>query len=315
MTTGSKVGLILDAVFETHDTGPGHPEAPIRLAQIRSLLSEDVVSSCVLVQPEPVAPSLLLNVHDAEHVQAVDLACRSAPQNLDGGDTVVSRESGDVARLAAGSVIRLCRMVLSGELDCGFAAVRPPGHHAERNRAMGFCLFNNVAVAAAWLLEQSGIGKVLIVDWDVHHGNGTQHIFEESESVLYFSIHQSPHWPGTGSRREIGRGEGTGTTWNRPLPAGSDDTEFLELLREDLSEAAGSFQPDFVLISAGFDAHRQDPLGGLQVSTAGFREATTLVREIAAHHAEGRLVSVLEGGYDLTALPASVEAHLEALLD
>jgi acetoin utilization deacetylase AcuC-like enzyme len=315
MTTGSKVGLILDAVFETHDTGQGHPEAPIRLAQVRANLKQSVVSSCVLVQPEAIASSFLLNVHEAAYVRAVDLACRSAPQVLDSGDTVVSRESSEVARLAAGSVIRLCRMVLSGELDCGFAAVRPPGHHAERNRAMGFCLFNNIAVAAAWLLEQPRIGKVLIVDWDVHHGNGTQHIFEESDSVLYFSIHQSPHWPGTGSRREIGRGEGTGSTCNRPLPAGAGDTAFLELLRNDLSEVAESFQPNFVLISAGFDAHEQDPLGGLQVSTEGFREATKIVREIAAHHGEGRLVSVLEGGYNLTALPASVEAHLEALLE
>ena len=310
----SKVGLVLDPVFETHDTGFGHPEAPVRLARLRSTLDKSVVPSCVSVSPLPIATSLLLNVHDAGHVEAVERACRSAPGVLDGGDTRVSRESGDVARLAAGAVVRLCRMVLCGELDTGFAAVRPPGHHAERDRAMGFCLFNNVAVAAAWLLEQAQIEKVLIVDWDVHHGNGTQHIFEESAAVLYFSIHQSPHWPGTGSREETGRGEGAGTTWNRPLPAGAGDAEFLSLLENDLEEAAASFRPDFVLISAGFDAHREDPLGGLTVGTEAFRKATTLVREVASRHAGGRLVSVLEGGYNLTAMPASVQAHLEALL-
>ncbi len=310
----SKVGLVLDPVFETHDTGSGHPEAPVRLAQVRALLEQGAALSCARVQPEAIESSLLLNVHDAEHIHGVDQACRSAPNVLDGGDTVVSRESADVARLAAGSVVRLCRMVLQGEIDSGFAAVRPPGHHAERNRAMGFCLFNNVAVAAAWLLQQPRISRVLIVDWDVHHGNGTQHIFEADASVLYFSIHQSPHWPGTGSRAERGRGDGTGATCNRPLPAGAGDDEFLSLLREDLVDVAASFQPDFVLISAGFDAHKADPLGGLQVGTAAFGAATAIVRGIAARYAEGRVVSVLEGGYDLTAMPASVLAHLEALL-
>ena len=193
--------------------------------------------------------------------------------------------------------------------------VRPPGHHAERDLAMGFCLFNNVAVVARALQRREGIDKVLIVDWDVHHGNGTQHIFEDDPTVFYFSCHQFPLYPGTGAASERGRGEGVGTTLNRPLDAGSGDKEFLGALGDPLAGAAASFAPDFVLISAGFDAHRSDPLAQLEVTTEAFGEATRIVCALADEHAGGRMVSLLEGGYDLDALTASVGTHLTALLE
>jgi acetoin utilization deacetylase AcuC-like enzyme len=180
---------------------------------------------------------------------------------------------------------------------------------------MGFCLFNNVAVAARHLVRREGVARVLVVDWDVHHGNGTQHVFEEDPSVYYFSVHQYPLYPGTGEASERGRGAGQGTTLNRPIPPGSGDDAFLGAIRDDLGAAMDDYEPEFVLISAGFDAHSLDPLANLEVSTQAFGEATRIVRSIADRYAGGRLVSVLEGGYDLDALSASVGSHLSALLD
>jgi len=229
-------------------------------------------------------------------------------------DTAIGPSSERVARLAAGSFCELAREVAASRLDGGLALVRPPGHHAERDLAMGFCLFNNVAVAAAMLRATCGIDRVLIVDWDVHHGNGTQHIFEDDPTVFYYSSHQMPLYPGTGYARERGRGAGDGATLNVPLRPGDGDGPFLDALTGSLVPAMASFRPELVLISAGFDAHADDPLGGLAVTTTAFAEATRGVRGIADRHAGGRVVSVLEGGYDLDALAESVEAHLDALL-
>jgi acetoin utilization deacetylase AcuC-like enzyme len=229
-------------------------------------------------------------------------------------DTAICAASARIARLAAGSLVALAREVAAGRLDGGLAVVRPPGHHAERDLAMGFCLFNNVAVAAAALRAECGVERVLIVDWDVHHGNGTQHIFEDDETLFYYSSHQMPLYPGTGYAGERGKGKGAGTTLNVPLAPGDGDDRFLGGLTGSLAPAMESFRPQFVLISAGFDAHRADPLGGLCVSTQAFAEATRIVRGIADRFASGRVVSSLEGGYDLAALPASTAIHLEALL-
>jgi len=256
----------------------------------------------------------LTRVHDADHVARVEEACATRACLIDSMDTAIGTESAAIARAAAGSLVHACAEVASGALDAAFLAVRPPGHHAERDLAMGFCLFNNVAIAAAALRARSGIERVAIVDWDVHHGNGTQHLFEEDPAVFYYSSHQMPLYPGTGYARERGRGAGEGATLNVPLSAGDGDAPFLAGLTEAFVPAMEAFRPQFVLISAGFDAHRDDPLGGLSVSTEAFATATHIVREVAARHAGGRLVSVLEGGYDLDALAESAAAHVRTLL-
>ena len=202
---------------------------------------------------------------------------------------------------------------MSGRARSAFVATRPPGHHAETARAMGFCLFNNVAVAARYLQDEHGIERVAIVDWDVHHGNGTQEIFEADGSVFYFSTHQYPFYPGSGAANETGRGEGRGATLNVPLPPGAGDREYLAIFRDLLRPALDRFRPGAILISAGFDAHRADPLAGMSLPEAGYAGMTGVVREAAEAHCRGRVVSLLEGGYDLQALAASVEAHLRAL--
>jgi acetoin utilization deacetylase AcuC-like enzyme len=309
------IGLVLDPVFEDHDTGRGHPERPERAAGIRARLERGgLAARCVRVPLEEADDGTLTRVHDAAHVRRVHDACATGARLLDSMDTAIGPSSSHVARLAAGSLCALARGVAESRLQGGLAVVRPPGHHAERDLAMGFCLFNNVAVASAMLRATCGVGRVLIVDWDVHHGNGTQHIFEDDPTVFYYSSHQMPLYPGTGYAHERGRGVGEGATMNVPLRPGDGDGPFLEALTGSLVPAMASFRPEFVLISAGFDAHAADPLGGLTVSTAAFREATRIVQGIADRHAGGRLVSVLEGGYDLDALAACVEAHLEVLL-
>jgi acetoin utilization deacetylase AcuC-like enzyme len=308
-------GLILDARFERHDTGPGHPERPERAARIRRILEErGVVGRSERLPLEAATDEQLARVHDPEHVRRVERACAEGALVVDSMDTTVCAESAAVARLAAGSLAALCRRVASGELARGFAAVRPPGHHAERDRAMGFCLFNNVAVAARELQVRHGLRRVLILDWDVHHGNGTQHLFEVDPDVFYFSVHQWPLYPGTGAREEAGLGAGRGATLNCPLPPGSGDEEFLGALRRELVPAADRFRPEFVLISAGFDAHRADPLADLAVTTEAYGEATRIALDIADRHAGGRVVSALEGGYDLEALSESVATHVAELV-
>jgi acetoin utilization deacetylase AcuC-like enzyme len=309
------VGLIVDSRFEEHDTGPSHPERPARLAQVHRALSErGLLERGRVLPPEAATDEQLLRVHDGDLVARIAKACSSGQPVVDSMDTAIGASSSAVARLAAGSVASLCGAVARGELGRGFAAVRPPGHHAERDLAMGFCLFNNVAVAARSLTSGHGVGRVLIVDWDVHHGNGTQHIFEEADDVFYFSCHQWPLYPGTGARHERGRGAGEGTTLNCPLPPGTGDDGFLGALRDELVPAAETFRPELVIVSAGFDAHRRDPLANLEVSTEAYAEATRVVCDLADTWAGGRLVSVLEGGYDLDALADSVVAHLGVLL-
>ena len=310
-----RVGLLLDPLFERHDTGREHPERPERLARIREVFAaKGLTERCIPLAIVESGDEALLRVHAAAHVARVEEACAAGARLLDSMDTAIGRVSGAIARAAAGSLVAACREVAAGRLAGAFLAVRPPGHHAERDLAMGFCLFNNVAVAAAALREEMGVARVLIVDWDVHHGNGTQHIFEEDPSVFYYSSHQMPLYPGTGFARERGRGAGFGATLNVPLSAGDGDAPFLAGLSEALVPAMEEFRPEFVLVSAGFDAHRDDPLGGLSVSTEAYAEATRIVRGIAERSAGGRIVSVLEGGYDLDALADSAAAHVESLL-
>jgi acetoin utilization deacetylase AcuC-like enzyme len=232
------LGLVIDPVFEEHDTGPGHPERPDRLRHLRQQLEVSGRSGLgERVEPRPASDEMLAWLHDPSHIERVDRACAAGERFLDSMDVTICPASARIARLAAGSVVELCRRVADGESERGFAAVRPPGHHAERDLAMGFCLFNNVAVAAEWLIRERGLSRVLIVDWDVHHGNGTQHLFEERGDVFYFSCHQYPLYPGTGAAGEVGRGAGEGATLNCPLPPGAADEAFLATLRDRLVPA------------------------------------------------------------------------------
>ena len=230
-------------------------------------------------------------------------------------ETMLCPTSFDIARLAVGATFKATDQVFARDADSAFCAVRPPGHHAEHSRAMGFCLFNNVVIAARYAQETHGIERVLILDWDVHHGHGTQPILENDPSVFYFSIHQWPHFPGTGAREETGHGEGTGATLNAPVTDSAGDDEYLRILDEELLPVMDCFKPQFVIVSAGFDAHVNDPLSSTTVTEHGFAAMTERALSITSDHADGRLISVLEGGYDLDGLSLSVEAHLRALLN
>jgi acetoin utilization deacetylase AcuC-like enzyme len=298
-----------------HDSGVYHPENPERLRAIISHLQETALWSTLLhLQPEPASEDVLTLVHTPRYLEMLRQAARNAPVHLD-PDTRVSAQSYRAATVAAGAVLAAVDAVMEERAQNAFAAVRPPGHHAFPQRASGFCLINNVAVAARYLQHEHGIERILIVDWDAHHGNGTQAIFYEDPSVLYFSTHQYPFYPGTGAASEIGRGAGEGHTINVPLSAGSSEDKIIKIYREQLVPAAKAFEPEFVLVSAGFDSHRDDPLAHLGLTSAGYRQLTEIVMAIAEPSAQGRIVSVLEGGYNLQALARSVAAHLEALAD
>jgi acetoin utilization deacetylase AcuC-like enzyme len=311
-----RLGIAYDPEFLKHRTGEGHAERPARLQSIMARLEETGWLGRLRRVPfVPAAYDAIEAVHPRSYVLAIKDACEKAGSGLVylDEDTPVCADSFEVARAAAGAVIGACDAVIRDEIDRAFCAVRPPGHHAETARAMGFCLFNNVAIAARHLQRLHGIRRVLIVDWDVHHGNGTQEIFYEDPSVFYFSTHQAPLYPGTGFAEERGAGPGEGTTLNCPLPEGAGDEELIRVFNEKLVPAAHEFRPEFILISAGFDPHAADPLAGLRVTEQGFARLTEIVAGIAREHCQGRVVSALEGGYDLSALAGSVAAHLAAL--
>lgn len=306
-----KTGFVYHKDYLGHNTGPTHPEAAGRLkAIIERLKQKDILSSLVQIEANPAPIEWLTSIHTSEYIRRVEDACTKGRRNLDSSDTPVSSRSYDVARLAVGGVLNAIDAVMAGQARNVFCAVRPPGHHALKDQAMGFCLFNNVAIAARYIQKKYKLSKVLIMDWDVHHGNGTQAAFYDDADVLYFSVHQHPFYPGTGREEETGAGKGKGYTINVPLPVGAGNTEFIEAFRSKLKPAALAFKPDFVLISAGFDAHKDDPLGGMNVTDKGFAELTSIAREIAEKCCQGRLVSVLEGGYDYEGLASSVETHI-----
>ena len=311
-----KTGLVYGDVYLGHRTGRSHPERPERLtAIVRRLEQSGLMARLTRLDPRPADPQWLLAVHSAEHVEKIKRGCERGAGFVDSMDTPVSRQSCEAALAAAGGVLGAVDAVVEGKLQNAFCAVRPPGHHATRSRAMGFCLFNNVAIAARYAQKKHKLGRILIVDWDVHHGNGTQAIFDDDPSVMYFSVHQHPFYPGTGTAVERGTGKAAGTKINVPLPAGSGDAEYRAAFEKKLLPAALEFRPDLVLLSAGFDAHTGDLLGQMEVSTQGYAELTRIVCRIAGACCGGRLVSVLEGGYDLELLAESVEAHVRVLIE
>ncbi|MHC4100117.1 MAG: histone deacetylase family protein [Planctomycetota bacterium] len=303
--------LLVDEAMLDHDPGPHHPERPDRLRAVVTALKGSHVAGVRWGAPRPAPRAALERIHDPAFVDKIEgLRGRSAALDL---DTTVSPGSIPAALLAAGAAIDAVTAVTGGDAESAFALVRPPGHHAEAQRAMGFCLFNNIAIAAAHARAALGCRRTLIVDWDVHHGNGTQHAFYDRADVLLFSTHRFPFYPGTGAVDEIGAGEGTGHTVNVPLGEPCGDAEYAAIFDELLEPIADAYRPDLLLVSAGFDAHRDDPLGGMGVSTEGFAALCGRVRDIADRHAGGRVVLILEGGYDLTALAESVHACVQVL--
>jgi acetoin utilization deacetylase AcuC-like enzyme len=296
--------------FLDHLTPPGHPERVERGRIMSAVASAWQERGVRVLPPRAATREELLRVHSPDHLAAIDaIAGRAA--TLD-PDTYTSDDSRDVALLAAGAAIAGVEAVVKGTTQRAFAMVRPPGHHAERDRAMGFCLFNNVAAAAAHALSL-GLKKVAVMDYDVHHGNGTQAIFFEDPRVLYVSTHQYPYYPGTGSVQETGRGKGEGFTLNVPLEAGSTDGDYEAVFNALVVPVLEQFAPQLVLISAGYDAHERDPLARMRLSTAGYALLTRLLRDVADRHCAGRMVAVTEGGYDLVALEACLEATAHVL--
>ncbi len=311
-----RTGFVYHPAYLDHDMGPGHPESPERLrAIVNRLESTGTLKRLVYIEPVSAADEWIMQIHTSDYMSGLKSRAPSSGRASLDPDTSMSPGSLAAAYLAAGGALTAADAIMAGQVDQAFCAVRPPGHHAESNRAMGFCLFNNVAIAARYLQRKHGIGRVLIVDWDVHHGNGTQHSFYDDPSVLFFSTHQYPHYPGTGRATERGKGLGEGLTINVPMAAGEGDQEYLDVFQRVLVPAADAFKPDFVVISAGFDAHKDDPLASMGLTEEGYAGLTRIVTAIARRHSRNRVLSCLEGGYNLAALSASVERHLLALLD
>ena len=311
-------GLAQDQRFQRHLTGPGHPERPERLTHIAAVLKErGLEKACQAVEISPIDMSLVRRNHGDEYLDRLKRACDDDLPYIDVVDSGICPESYDIAQIAAGTVINAVNDVMAGAVENAFCAVRPPGHHAEYHMSMGFCLFNNIAIAAHHLLDNHDLSRVLILDWDVHHGNGTQHTFEADPRVLFISLHGHPGvvYPGTGYENERGRGDGEGFTINLPMAPPSGDDEYRRAFGEIILSRIEDFDPQFVLISSGFDAHRMDPLAPLELVTESYGWMTDELTRVAKKHCEGRIVSILEGGYNLEALGDSVALHVTRLLD
>lgn len=311
-------GLVLDDCFREHDTGPSHPERPARLDAIRSALElAGLVAQCQRLPLREATDDEILSLHDARYLDRLRRACEAGARFIDVPDSAICPESYRVARLAAGSVLDAVDAVMDGKVGNAFCAIRPPGHHCERGESMGFCLLANVALAAKRLLDVHRLDRVAVVDWDVHHGNGTQHLFESRSDVFVCSLHGHPHYvyPGTGFDHERGRGDGEGATLNVSMNPGAEDADYRRAFDERVLPALEDYKPQFVLVSAGFDAHRRDPLAPINLDSESFGWMTRSVLDLARRHANGRVVSVLEGGYDLKALGESVVQHVTEMLE
>ncbi|MDQ3799256.1 MAG: histone deacetylase [Acidobacteriota bacterium] len=310
-----KTAIIHHPIYQKHDTGFGHPETPKRYEVVMNALKKDrgLWESLSEIPAEPVSKGIIQAAHTPQHFKRVEQAFENGVEMLD-ADTAISMHSFEVSLYGAGGACRAVDAVMSGEAKNAFVASRPPGHHATGERPMGFCLFNNIAVAARYAQNKyKEIEKVAIIDWDVHHGNGTQGIFFDDPTVFFFSQHQYPWYPGTGSSGEIGFGRGRGFTLNVPVKARTLARTQKEMFRRALENISRNFKPDFVMISAGFDAHASDPLGQLLIEDEDFMEMTRMVKIWANETCKGRIVSVLEGGYNLKTLGETVRAHVEEL--
>jgi len=304
----------MDAISKDHVTGEGHPERPARFDAVATALNEAGHTAAMQrIESRAVTDDEVLTCHTAPYLKMVERDIAVGHRTLSTGDTEIGPKSLEVARRAAGGALNAVDAIFSGKVGNAFCVVRPPGHHATAGRGMGFCIFNNVAIAARYAQKKYGIKRVLIADWDVHHGNGTQDIFYSDGSVFFFSTHQSPWYPGTGPRQETGEGAGKGTTLNCPFAAGSGSAEILGAFRDQLVPKMAEFKPEFIILSAGFDSRAGDPLGRFQLSDEDFAALTATMLELADKHAKGRLLSMLEGGYSLTGLAAAASAHVRAL--
>ncbi|NLE58321.1 MAG: histone deacetylase [Planctomycetes bacterium] len=312
------VGWVHDRFFHRHRTDETHPERADRLEVIVSdLAAAGVLDRMRPLQFQPASAEIVGWIHEPAYVDLVRLACEQGFGFIGSSDTKISPESYDAALLAVGGVLAACDAAMSGEVPRSFCAVRPPGHHAERDLAMGYCLFNNVAIAAEYLIRRHGLKRVAILDWDVHHGNGIQHIFEERRDVFYVSIHQMPQslFPGTGYEHEIGHGPGEGFTLNIPMKPGSGDREYHGVFDTQVFPRLDEYAPEFVLLSTGFDATRGDPIASLNLEPSSYGWMTREIAEIAKWHSHGRIVSVLEGGYDRVRLGQCAIEHITAMMD
>jgi acetoin utilization deacetylase AcuC-like enzyme len=312
-----RTGLVFDDRYLRHLTGPLHPESPERLrAALRGLEEAGLMSDLVRVPARPAPQHWIEAVHHIDYIMRFEEACLLGFDEFETPDNAICADTYEAATVAVGGVLEACRLVMAGEIDNAFCAVRPPGHHAELNQPMGFCYFNNVAIAARYLQREFGVGRVGIVDFDVHHGNGTEHLFNEDPTVFYYSIHEHPTFafPGTGRDFDKGIGPGFGFTLNTPMLPGSGDKEYREAMERDLLPAFSAFEPEFILVSTGFDAHADDDMSGINLTAEGFVWIMETIADLAERHAGGRLVSVLEGGYSIERLPALIRDHVRVLL-
>ena len=311
----NRTGIVRDQRYLEHKTGVHHIEIPQRLETIYNMLDANgFQDNFTLIPPRYATLEELEMVHTPAYIERI-LDTAGEPRRYLDPDTVTSERSCEAAFLSAGGVLAAVQQVMSGAVDNAFALIRPPGHHAERDRPMGFCIFNNVALAAEFSRRRYGLRRILIVDWDVHHPNGVQHIFYDDPEVLLFSTHRAPFFPGTGTIEETGSGPGAGFTINVPLPPQRDDADFGNIYRHLLSPVARAFQPQLVLVSAGFDTHCDDPIGGMRVTERGYARICEIILDIARSTCEGKVVAVLEGGYDLAAIRRSVQAVLQTMKD
>ena len=316
----NKVAVIYSDQFLLHDTGKNHPENPDRLISVVENLIVNPLFKDSLIWPKfnPASLEQLQLIHSKNYIKKVEhetsLLTNNSTTYLSTGDTVISKQSDHIARLAVGAGIKGVDMIMSKEISSAFALVRPPGHHATATRGMGFCIYNNIAIVARYLQKQYGLKRILIVDFDVHHGNGTQDIFYEDDSIFYFSVHQHPFYPLSGRPSEMGLDKGKGFTLNVDLPKGSGDSALIKAFSNKLIPSMKKFKPEFILISAGFDAHEGDLLGGLNYTQSGYKQAAIILKNIAQEHSLGRTMYMLEGGYVGENISQSVNKILEVMI-